>query len=125
MDMTSESPRVLGHGWGHIEVQHVGTLRDAKAWPGGGRAWDWNETGTRHSPGIQPADVSELLEEQPDVMVLSRGRQLRLETCPDTIELLEARGIRVLLDETGAAIAAYNRLIDQRQRVAGLFHTTC
>jgi len=125
MDVASESPRVLGHGWGHIEVERAGTLRDAKLWPGGGRAWDWNETGTRHRPGIQPADVSELLGEHADVVVLSRGRQLRLETCDDTIELLEARGVRVVRDETGAAIAEYNRLVDAGERVAALFHTTC
>ena len=125
MDVTSASPRVLRHGWGHIEVERVGTWRDAKLWPGGGRAWDWDETGTRHRPGIQPADVSELLKEQPDVIVLSRGRQLRLETCQDTIELLEARGIFVVRDETGAAIAEYNRLVDARERVAALIHTTC
>src|SRR5947199_54297 len=74
------SPRVHDEGWGFVEVEGVGRLRDAKLWPGGGRAWDWNETGTHHRPGIQPADVAELLEHGPDVVVLSRGRALRLET---------------------------------------------
>jgi hypothetical protein len=123
--VTAESPRVVGHGWGHLEVEHAGTFRDAKLWPGGARAWDWNETGTRHRPGIQPADVSELLNEHPDVVVLSRGRQLRLETCEGTIALLEERGIRVVRDETGSAIAEYNRLVDTGERIAALFHTTC
>ena len=30
----------------------------AKLYPGGARAWDWRETGTRHRPGIQPADIA-------------------------------------------------------------------
>jgi hypothetical protein len=87
--------------------------------------WDWNETGTRHRPGIQPADVSELLNEHPEVIVLSRGRQLRLETCAETIALLEEHGIRVVREETGAAIAEYNRRVEAGERVAALFHTTC
>jgi hypothetical protein len=58
-------------------------------------------------------------------MVLSRGRQLRLETCDETIALLKERGIRVVREETGSAIAEYNRLVEAGERVAALFHTTC
>ena len=49
------------------------------------REWDWNETGTQHDPGIQPADVDELLAHDPEVIVLSRGRELRLQTQPQTL----------------------------------------
>jgi hypothetical protein len=119
------SPRVRRHEWGSIEVEGVGELRDAKVWPGGGRAWDWTETGTQHRPGIQPADLLELLEHAPDVVVLSRGRQLRLETSPGALSLLEARDIALIRDETSVAIEAYNRLAGNHWRVAGLFHTTC
>ena len=119
------SPLVVGHGWGFVEVDGLGRLRDAKLWPGGGRGWDWNETGTHHRPGIQPADVAELLEHRPDVVVLSRGRELRLETAPETVAVLEAGGVEILRAETGAAIEAYNRLAGQGRRVAALIHTTC
>jgi hypothetical protein len=86
-------------------------------------------TGTRPAPGTvrgsQPADVSELLNEHPVVIVLSRGRQLRLEICEETIALLAERGMRVVHEETGSAIAEYNRLVDAGERVAALSHTTC
>jgi hypothetical protein len=119
------SPQVRNHGWGYVEVDGVGRLRDAKLWPGGGRAWDWNETGTRHQPGIQPADVAELLEHAPEIVVLSKGRQLRLETCSETLDLLTAHHLEVAHEETGAAIDEYNRLAGQGRRVAALLHTTC
>jgi hypothetical protein len=119
------SPLVGENGWGEIDVEGIGTLRDAKLWPGGGRAWDWNETGTRHSPGIQPADVRELLERDPDVVVLSKGRQLRLHTSDETLRLLSSQGVELVHEETGAAIEAYNRFATTGRRVAGLFHTTC
>jgi hypothetical protein len=119
------SPRVERDGWGFVEVERIGRLRDAKLWPGGGRAWDWNETGTHHRPGILPADLAELLEHGPDVVVLSRGRELRLETSPEAAALLEAQGVETVRAETGAAIEAYNRLAGEGRRVAALLHSTC
>jgi hypothetical protein len=108
-----------------VEVEGIGKLRDAKLWPGGGRAWDWTETGTHHHPGIQPADVIELLGHAPDVVVLSRGRLRRLETRDDTLSLLDERQVEVVREETGAAIERYNRLAAEGRRVAALLHTTC
>ena len=98
--------------------------KDFKLYPGGGRPWDWNETGTRHVPGIQPADVQELLEKGSAVVVLSRGMDLVLQTCPETLDLLRARGVEVYVEETRAAVQLYNRLADTRP-VGGLFHSTC
>ena len=124
--MTADaSPRVLSDGWGFVEVEDLGRHRDAKLWPGGGRGWDWNETGTHHHPGIQPADVAELLEHGADVVVLSRGRELRLDTTPDTLSSLAERNIDVLRLETGAAIGEYNRLAVAGRRVGALLHSTC
>jgi hypothetical protein len=119
------SPQVRNDGWGFVEVEGLGRLRDAKLWPGGGRGWDWNETGTHHRPGIQPADVAELLDHGADVVVLSGGRELRLETTPDTLSLLASRHVEVIRDETGAAIGEYNRLAAAGRLVAALLHSTC
>jgi hypothetical protein len=120
-----ESPEIEGHRWGHVDVEGLGTFRDVELWPGGGRAWDWDETGTRHEPGIQPSDVEELLDHAPDIVVLSRGRELRLRTCPESLALLEQHGVEVLRDETSVAIAQYNHLVVSGRRVAALIHSTC
>ena len=71
-----------------MEVESLGEGRDFKLWPGGGRPWDWRETGTEHHPGIQPADVAELLENGAEIVVLSRGRELRLQTASSALEEL-------------------------------------
>jgi hypothetical protein len=123
--MTELSPRVVDHGWGYLEISGLGRLRDAKLWPGGGRAWDWGETGTDHRPGIQPADVRELLAHGPEVVVLGRGRHSHLGVCPETLALLEQHGVAVVGKETGDALETYNALAAEGRRVAGLFHTTC
>jgi hypothetical protein len=110
--------------WGRMVVEGLGEGKDFKLYPGGGRLWDWNETGTRHSPGIQPADVQELLDEGCRVVVLSRGMQLVLQTCPETLELLKEQGVEVYVEETTLAVERYNALAETAA-VGGLFHSTC
>jgi len=120
----NRSPRIVRISWGHMEVEGLTPGKDFKLYPGGGRAWDWNETNTRHTPGIQPADVQELIERGSRVVVLSRGMQLQLQTCPETLQLLKDKGIRVHVEETQAAAELYNRLAES-EMVGGLFHSTC
>src|SRR5699024_390924 len=110
MSDESKSPRIDHVSWRHIEVQALGRGLDFKLFPGGGRAWDWTETHTHHVPGIQPADVQELLDHGSEVVVLSRGMQRVLRTCPETLDLLRARGIRTHVEETNAAVDLYNEL---------------
>jgi hypothetical protein len=108
-----------------MEVDGVGSGRDYKLYPGGGRAWDWKETDTHHVPGIQPVDVEELLAHASKVIVLSRGMHLALETAPETRELLRVRGVTYHIEETNAAVELYNRLAAAGEDVGGLFHSTC
>ena len=82
------SPKILAVSWGRMEIEGIGTGKDFKLYPGGGREWDWNETGTRHSPGIQPADVEELLAHGATVVVLSLGMNRRLQVGPGTLDYL-------------------------------------
>jgi hypothetical protein len=118
------SPRIFRVSWGRMEVEGLGAGKDFKLYPGGGRAWDWAETGTRHSPGIQPADVEELVALGATTVVLSRGMNKRLRVRPDTCRYLEERSVRVHVAETREAVGIYNDMIDSTL-VAGLFHSTC
>ncbi len=120
----NRSPLITRISWGHMEVEGLGSGKDFKLYPGGGRVWDWRETNTEHVPGIQPADVQELIDNGSRVVVLSRGIQLRLQTCPETLQLLNQRGIRVHVEETNAAAELYNGLAET-ELVGGLFHSTC
>jgi len=121
----TQSPLITGLSWGRMAVQGVGSGKDFKLWPGGGRAWDWRETGIRHQPGIQPADVQELLDYGCQSIVLSRGQLRRLQTCQETLDLLESRDIAVHVAETKEAVEIYNDLAQRGEAVGGLFHSTC
>jgi hypothetical protein len=124
MDDSSQSPRISRLSWGNIEVEGQGAFKDAKLYPGGAREWDWRETGTRHSPGIQPADVEELLEHGAEVVVLSNGVLERLQVCPETLDLLRRKGIPAHVLPTKEAARLYNELAAE-EKVGGLFHSTC
>ncbi len=119
------SPLIDGVTWGRSSVVGLGVFRDVKLWPGGGREWDWNETGTRHTPGIQPSDVRELLVHGSRIVVLSRGMDSRLNVCPETLETLMSHSVDVHVDDTRAAVARYNSLAEAGEAVGGLFHSTC
>ncbi len=119
------APRIASHSWGTLQVEGQATPhKDAKLFPGGSREWDWNETGTRHTPGIQPADIQELLDHGAAVLVLSQGVNGRLQVSPQTLQLLEEQNIPVHILKTPEAVNLYNQLIDE-EPVGALIHSTC
>ena len=125
METTNRSPRIKQVSWGRLEVEgETEPYKDAKLFPGGSREWSWRDTGTSHKPGIQIADVQELLDHGAKVVVLSRGMSECLHVPRETLEFLEQRQIAVHVLPTQHAVAVYNKLT-QTELVGGLFHTTC
>ena len=123
MEERASSPRVTRLSWGRVEVGGR-SFKDAKLFPGGARDWDWNATGTRHEPGIQPADVEELIERGAIAVVLSKGFHGRLGVTAQTLRMLEERGVATHVRQTEEAIGLYNEL-RETERVGALIHSTC
>jgi hypothetical protein len=94
--------------------------------PCAGMAWPETEESRvdTEQPGIQPADVEELIARGATEVVLSRGMELRLLVDPATLELLDQKSIKVHVAETREAVRIYNQL-SGRTAVGGLFHSTC
>jgi hypothetical protein len=124
MDAAIKSPKINDLSWGHVEIDGLGEFKDVKLYPGGARAWDWGETGTEHMPGVQIADVEELLEHGAEVVVLTRGVLGRLNVMSETVAELHDRGITVHVLKTKKAVEKYNQLRENFP-VGGLFHSTC
>ncbi|MDR8392357.1 Mth938-like domain-containing protein [Aliifodinibius sp. S!AR15-10] len=124
MPKEKRSPEISKLKWGTVEVQQNKKYKDAKLFPGGSRKWDWNETGTSHVPGIQPADIEELLDHDVDVIVLSRGINRRLQVKQDTLDILNQKEIEYHVLQTEEAVKKYNELREDR-RVGALIHSTC
>lgn len=118
-------PRITYLSWGRLEVEgRDKPYKDAKLFPGGSREWDWKETGTRHVPGIQPADIEELLEHGATEVILSKGIYEQLQVCPETLRILKKSGIITHILQTEEAVRVYNELREKKP-IGGLFHTTC
>ncbi len=125
MEQETRSPRIVHLSWGRLDVEGEDvSFKDAKLFPGGAREWDWNETGTRHEPGIQPADVEELLEHGATAVVLGKGFYERLGVRRETLQKLEGRNITVHVEQTEEAVRLYNEL-SEGERIGALVHSTC
>jgi hypothetical protein len=125
VESRNPSPLIKRVSWGRLEVEgKTEPYKDAKLFPGGSRDWNWRETGTGHVPGIQVADVQELLDHGAQVVVLSRGMKKCLQVPAATLDFLKEKQIEAHVLPTAEAVELYNKLTE-KSPVGGLFHTTC
>ncbi|KAK5611908.1 hypothetical protein CRENBAI_007124 [Crenichthys baileyi] len=123
---TMSSPEIASLSWGHMKVKGCSSsYKDCKVWPGGSRAWDWRETGTDHYPGVQPADLEEVLKKGIELLVIGRGMSEALQVPSSTLDFVKQKGIEVRVLPTQKAVAEYNKLAVQGAKVGGVFHSTC
>ncbi|KAL6115658.1 aamdc [Pungitius sinensis] len=120
------SPEIASLSWGHMKVKGCSSsYKDCKVWPGGSRAWDWRETGTEHAPGVQPADLEEVLKKGIDLLVIGRGMNEALQVPSSTLDFVIQKGVEVTVLQTEKAVAEYNKLASRGDKVGGVFHSTC
>uniref|UniRef100_A0A3P9PW58 Mth938 domain-containing protein n=1 Tax=Poecilia reticulata TaxID=8081 RepID=A0A3P9PW58_POERE len=122
------SPEIATLSWGLMKVKGCSSsYKDCKVWPGGSRAWDWRETGTdsQHYPGVQPADLEEVMKKGIELLVIGRGMSEALQVPSSTLNFVKQQGIEVRVLPTQKAVAEYNKLAVQGAKVGGVFHSTC
>ncbi|XP_028656199.1 mth938 domain-containing protein [Erpetoichthys calabaricus] len=120
------SPEISSLSWGHMKVKGCATAyKDCKVWPGGSRAWDWRETGTDHHPGVQPADLDEVLRKGVEILIIGRGMSEALQVPVNTLDYIKKQGVNVKVFQTEKAVKEYNDLACQGHKVGGVFHSTC
>ncbi|NXU03551.1 AAMDC protein, partial [Buphagus erythrorhynchus] len=78
-----------------------------------------------HSPGVQPADLEEIVKKGVRTLVIGRGMSEALQVPASTVDYLKKNGIDVLVLQTEKAVAEYNALAAQGVKVGGVFHSTC
>lgn len=115
--------KIKNLSWGKVETTD-GTFKDVKISQSGAEEWNWNETGTHHTPGIQPEDVKDLVDKV-DIIILSSGQEERLQVMDKTIEYIESKGVEVERYETKKAVDRYNELVEKNESVGALIHSTC
>lgn len=123
----SAEPIITRIEWGKITILHNDqekTYKDAKLEPKGANSWNWKTTGTKHTPGIQVADIQDLVDHV-DIVLLTQGMDLVLEVPHETIQYATDLGKEVHVGQTRDMVLLYNDLIAQNKRVGGVFHSTC
>ncbi|XP_055522070.1 mth938 domain-containing protein-like [Leucoraja erinacea] len=120
------SPQIASLSWGRMKVRDCATAyKDCKVWPGGSRPWDWRETGTDHYPGVQAADVEEIVNKGIRTLVIGCGMSEALQVPSATLDYLRNKGVDVKVLQTQVAVREYNALAGGGARVGGVFHSTC
>ena len=80
----------------------------------------WRKEG--HS--LQIADLKEVLEAKPEVLVVGTGYSGMMNVPPETRKYIESEGIKLIVQKTAEACKTFNHLIKSRTVVAAL-HLTC
>jgi hypothetical protein len=114
------TPLIESYTFGRIVVDGRGYLRDLIIYP------DRVTEGWRREKGhsLSPADLADVIEARPEVLVIGRGVFGRINVLAETQAALRAAGIEVVAEPTGRACETYNRLREARRVVAAL-HLSC
>ncbi|KAG8001757.1 hypothetical protein GBF38_011832 [Nibea albiflora] len=103
------SPEIASLSWGHMKVKGCSSsYKDCK-----------------HRPGVQPADLEEVLKKGIDLLVIGRGMSEALQVPASTLDFVKQKGVDVRVLQTEKAVAEYNKLVGQGAKVGGVFHSTC
>lgn len=80
----------------------------------------WRKTGHE----LCPADITEVLREKPEVLVVGSGVPGHMKVLPEVEEVAQAQGIELIVETTDRACDTYNQLCHS-QRIVAAFHLTC
>lgn len=116
-------PTITHFEWGKIVIESH-HYKDCRVWLNQHEDWNWNKTGTRHSPGIQIEDLSDFIDEV-DIIILSEGVDGVLQIKPETITYLKEKNKEVHCLRTPKAVELYNKLAAEKRQVGALLHSTC
>jgi len=128
VDVSTILPEITDLSWGCIKVLHLGeslVFKDAKIYPGTAKAWDWGIMLTHHMPGIQYADIQEILDAGVEIIILTRGRHLKLMVSDALKEQIEQEDVTVHIAETEEAVAMYEQFRKEGRNVGIIVHSTC
>jgi hypothetical protein len=73
---------------------------------------------------LKIGDISEILDENPEVLIVGTGYSGYLKVLPETKEFIESHGLELRIDKTADACSLYNKISIDRKVIAAL-HLTC
>jgi hypothetical protein len=113
-------PKIESYRFGEIVIDGQPYSNDVIIYPNRVDDEWWREEG--HSLAL--ADVWEVLQTPPEVLVIGLGSAGRMNVPAETRQQLQKAGVEVIAEPTASACETYNRLCEKRRVVAAL-HLTC
>ena len=120
-ETTSSQTKIDSTSFGQITVngqtytQDVIVMSDSRV--------EKTQTQIRHL--ISQKEFTQLMQENPDVIVIGLGQSSQMQISPDVISSADAAGIQLITKSTSAAITQFNKFIQQNKTVAAYMHVTC
>ena len=81
----------------------------------------WRGQGHR----LDSRDIADILDAAPTVLVVGTGYAGVMRIPDETRAAIAERGVQLIAEPTGTAVAMFNRLSETDDAVAGAFHLTC
>lgn len=107
--------------FGRIVIEGKSYTSDVIVFPDRVRDGWWRNEGHE----LCPADLWEVVQEKPEVLVVGTGQSGLMRVLPETGEYLEQQGIQLIVQRTAEACQTFNRLCRSGQRVVAALHLTC
>lgn len=111
---------IQSYSFGRIVVDGCEYTSDVIIFPDRVKGNWWRIEG--HS--LHPEDLEEVVEEEPDVLVVGKGSSGLMTVPSETKEYLKSRGIELIAEPTKKACQTFNELSKKKKAVAA-FHLTC
>lgn len=114
-------PYIDAYQFGSIEIDGYAYTSDVIILPTEVKSKWWREQG--HN--LKPADLTEVIEASPDVLVIGQGANGYLQVSHEALAELAKAGIEAVCLHTDEAVGAYNERSERGEKVAAALHLTC
>lgn len=108
------------YSFGEITINGEKYTADVIIFPNRVKGSWWRKEG--HS--LHPEDLDEVIEENPEILVVGTGAYGKVKVPTDTQEFIESEGIELIVEKSEQACETYNELTDEKEVVAAI-HLTC
>jgi hypothetical protein len=112
---------VDNYEFGRIRVEEKTYTSDLIIFPDRVNSSWWRQEGHR----LDPEDLSEVLREPPEILVIGTGYSGCMTVPEATVEALRSRGMEVRASRTADAVKDFNRLQREHVLVVAALHLTC
>src|ERR1700747_2135612 len=99
--------------WGIITTFNKTTFKDCKLKGKNAYNWNWKEFDTHHNPGITVNDVKSIIDNNTQIIILSKGFDNVLKTMQETLDYLKELNIKIYHLNTKDAVIKYNELVNE------------